>query len=259
MEYKKESYAAWKNSSNQISYLFYKTKDNSVSLSLQSEDESTELMHSVDGAFSETVYLYEDIVKTVLNNSHVNNKNVFLSLGLGLGYVEILVTAYFLKNCPSKKFKIYSYEKKEDLRCFFKKFIFGEEIPFVFYECYKSIVVNFCQLYSLQEEQLLQELKNRILNQEILFCEDYHLNTQIPEKINGLFFDAFSIKTSPDLWEDELIHQILNACDSNACFATYACRSHLKKLLVSHHFILQKKKGYGGKKQSTFAYRNGEI
>jgi len=252
MEYKKEAYTSWTNNSKSMTYLFYKTKDNSISVSLQAENYSTELMHSVDGAFSETIYLYEDIVKYVF----LNSEHTFLSLGLGMGYIEILVCAYVLKNFPEQKFQLFSFEKEEELRNFFKKFIFEEEIPAPFQDAYTQILNLFCTHYDLNATQLKNEIKLRLEKNEIILFKDYNLHTVLPEKVNGLFFDAFSINTSPDLWADELVGKILSSCSSYAAFATYAARTHLKKLLLQHDFILEKKKGYGGKKESTFAYKS---
>ena len=252
MEYKKEPYDSWTNETNKMSYLFYKTKDDSISVSLKSENYSTELMHSVDGAFSETIYLYSDVLKYALNNSI---EIVFLSLGLGIGYIEILVCAYVLKNFPGKKFTLFSFEKEDDLRIFFQKFIFEEEIPAVFQEAYTQILNLFCVHYEINYVELKNEIRNRIKNNEIIFYGEYNLQTNLEAPINGLFFDAFSINTSPELWTDDLIEKILNSCATHAAFATYAARTQLKKLLVSHDFKLEKKKGYGGKKESTFAFR----
>lgn len=254
MEYKKEPYESWTNSENNMTYLFYKTKDDSISVSLKSDSLSTELMHSVDGAFSETIHLYEDVVKYVFSQN-LQQQPTFLSLGLGMGYVEILVCAYVLKNHPNQPFKIFSFEKENDLRTFFKKFIFGEEIPRVFQESYHQIINMFCSYYGISYDELKGGIKNRIENNSIELFGEYNLHIQLEKLINGLFFDAFSFNTSPELWADELIEKILRSCAPKAAFATYASRSHLKKLLLGHGFTLEKKKGYGGKKESTFAYR----
>lgn len=251
MEYKKEPYDSWTNLEKTMTYLFYKTKDNSISVSLKNENVSTELMHSVDGAFSETIYLYEDVVKYVLNNTH-SSHNIFLSLGLGMGYIEILVCAYTLKYFPNVNFKIYSYEKEPELREFFQKYILDKEIPSVFQESYDSILKLFCEYYELNCVDLKKELRKG----NIIFCHEYNNNVNVELPVNGLFFDAFSINTSPELWEDALIQKILKQCHKKcAAFATYAARTHLKKLLVEFGFQLQKKPGYGGKKESTFAFK----
>ena len=255
MDYQKIPYDSWTNEKSGMTYLFYKTKDESVSVSLKSETVSTELMHSVDGAFSETVYLYQDIIQYALKTCNSERKFNFLSLGLGLGYVEIMVCAYFLKHCPNENFTVFSYEENEDLRNFFYKFIFEEQIPAPFQQCYESILQNFSQLYSLEINQLKNELKRRISQSQILLEGSFSLETKINEPIHGLFFDAFSINTSPDLWEDSLLHHILGFCDEYTSFATYAARTHLKRVLLEHRYQLAKKKGYGGKKESTFAFR----
>lgn len=255
MSYIKEPYSHWTNSTNNLTYFFYKTKDNSISVSIKSENYSTELMHSVDGAFSETLYLYEDVVKYVFNHVE-NDKNChFLSLGLGMGYVEMLVCAYAIKNFPNKNFTIFSFEKEKELKDFFIKFVFDENIPQIFKDTYVDIMQIFCNYYGLKTEELKLQLKNKIENKQIILYDEYNLQTNLNSSINGLFFDAFSFNTSPELWADELLEKILSSCENCAAFATYASRTHLKKLLLAHGFKLEKKQGYGGKKESTFACR----
>jgi hypothetical protein len=253
MEYQKIPYDQWKNPINNVTYFFYHTKDNSISVSLKSSEEDTELMHSVDGAFSETVYLYEDIVKYALEQNIQNP--VFLSLGLGLGYVEILVCCALLKQNSNQNITVFSYEKKEDLTNFFRCYFMGQDIPKPFFECYEDILSKFATHYDLPKNSIFDAVKKRLFREEILLKSSFHQETKIEKPLNGLFFDAFSIKTSPDLWEEELIRKILGSCAPKASFATYACRSLLKSLLCEYQFTLHKKKGYGGKKQSTFATR----
>jgi hypothetical protein len=62
-----------------------------------------ETMHSLRGAFNETVYIYGTALdrarSAATRSSQLSFSPRTLSLGLGLGYVEILSAAYALKSC----------------------------------------------------------------------------------------------------------------------------------------------------------------
>lgn len=251
-KYIKKHYGEWSNPTNDTSFLFYKTQDNSVSVSLTSATQSTELMHSVDGAFSETIYLYENVVKFVVDN---NLPLHFLSIGLGIGYVEILICAYLLKHTITQPFQIFSFELEIDLRIFFSNFFAEKEIPHLFKESYEQILNLYSSHYELQPLELKNFIKEKIESKQIKFYEGFDLNSEIQETVYGVFFDAFSANTCPNLWTDILITKILNLCGPKAAFATYASRAHLKKALQEKGFYLEKKVGFGGKKESTFAFK----
>ncbi len=252
MEFKKVPYSSWVNVEKNISYLFYKTKDDSISVSLTAQNYSTELMHSVDGALTETIYLYESVVKHACKQNLPLN---FLSIGLGLGYIEILVCAYLLKYSPQSNFKIFSFEKESELTFFFKEYILERAIPPDFEQTYNSIVESFCQQYALTFVELKRALKNAIENKQIILYGEYALGVELDCPVSGVFFDAFSAGTAPELWTNELLSQIMQSCGPEASFATYASRTALKKQLLAHGFCLEKKPGYGGKKESTFAFK----
>jgi len=250
MHFKKEPYATWKNTQNNTNYLFYRTQDNSISVSVQREGYSTELMHSVDGALSETIYLYEAVVKFACEN---NLPLHFLSIGLGVGYIEILTCVYLFKHGNTGDFKIFSFESENDLVSFFKKYIYGEDIPADFLNTYEFILHAYCAYYGTQASEIKEFIKHAVENKNLIFYGSYDLSTVLTDKISGVFFDAFSAGTAPELWTNELIGKILNSCDLKVSFATYASRAALKRLLIEHGFVLEKKAGYGGKRQSTFA------
>ncbi len=250
-----EAYASWHESSDsQMKYMFYKTKDGSPSVSMGNEYSRTELMHSTDGAFSETLYLYEPIVEFVANQC---SNYTFLSVGLGLGYVEMMIVGYFLKQgiFDKDRFRIFSYEKDGSLKSFFYSFFLGDKVPNLFYDTYTEIINMYAKHYVIAVHELKEAMKKALLQNNILLLSDFNLSTSVPEKVQGVFFDAFSAGTSPELWSSEALDHVFNQCDTPCALATYASRSDLKKALHRHGFELLKKQGYGGKKHSTFAQR----
>ncbi len=74
------------------------------------------------------------------------------------------------------------------------------------------------------------------------------------------FFDAFSSKATPGLWNEEFLNQFLLRAPGKPCvFATYASTATLKKALKTAGFELKDQLGFGGKRESTRAYRYGTV
>lgn len=249
-----QSFAVWKN--ERISYSFFKTRDASTSISIQDPNSAfaTELMHSVQGAFSETVYLYEPVIEYALKN-HINPH--FLSIGLGAGYIEVMICAYIMKNAPHliPNLKVYSFEKEPELRDFFQSYFADKEIPPLFYACYTDVLQLNAQKYNLDAHTLKKQMHQLLEEQKIQMESEFSLTTTLPTPVAGVFFDAFSANTSPELWTEELLEHVFQQCAPTASFATYAARASLKNKMKEHNFQFYKKIGFGGKKESTFGKR----
>jgi len=250
--------SVWTSPQSGITFSFAHTNDSSYSVSLKSGDFSTEYMHSEAGAFSETIYLYEPVLQFALTN---NLPPSFLCVGLGIGYIELMCVAYFLKHAPHliEKIKIYSYEKEDELRTFFSLFCttYPKQVPELqnpFFECYEDILTRTAQHYGLETGVFAEHMKNLIQNGQILLSSSWSTAEQIPP-CSGVFFDAFSAGTTPELWEQDAILHVLGSLGPQASFATYASRTKLKELLSETGFVLEPKKGFGPKKESTFAYK----
>lgn len=213
------------------------TADNSPTLRLISSATSKpESMHHSGGAATETKYIYgEAILKALTFQKDLN----FLVVGLGLGYIEILISS-LIENA-----KIESYEIDEELRTHFLEWINNSRGPDQF-EIYNLV----CKTLNVNNEQVRSRLAALTLNSEL------HLKTVFNHKNHVICFDAFSQKTSGTLWTEEFLdYFILNACHDDCIFTTYACTGLLKRVLIKHGFTLVKRAGFVGKRDSTLAVR----
>ncbi|MEX2592084.1 MAG: tRNA (5-methylaminomethyl-2-thiouridine)(34)-methyltransferase MnmD [Anditalea sp.] len=70
-----------------------------------------------------------------------------------------------------------------------------------------------------------------------------------------IFFDAFSPKKQPELWEFTLLEKVATTMNSNAVFVTYCATSKLKRDLKSLDLILDVVPGPPGKKEMTRAWK----
>jgi S-adenosyl-L-methionine-dependent methyltransferase len=238
--------------------LFQNTSDGSLSLKLSKNEIETELMHSDRGAFSETIYVYSPVIEFIVR---YNLNPIFLSIGLGVGYIEIMIVAFLIGKSPhlleNNLFCIQSFESENILIKLFKGYFLMEEIPEPFKICYDKIIDLNSEYFLIEKDTLKNMIRNMILNYKIVFNKGFLENSNINNPAHGIFFDAFSAQSSPGLWEEKVLKNIFHRrnCSLYSSFATYASRTFLKKVLRENHFILEKKKGFSGKRECIFAER----
>lgn len=250
-------------------YILETTEDGSPSLRLQKSVKACtpnfttgESMHHMGGAASETKYIYGEVCEWL--KTHLEHEPCLLSVGLGLGYIELLIALYF----PNNKFILISYEKDPFLRMEFLSWV--ETGKSNLGTIYEQICVSLYKL--MQFEPLDQEYSGEknieIIKQTrlVLFSAlkdgRWLLRNEIneisipQEKFHGIFFDAFSGKTNPELWSENFLFKFLHQVSAlESCFSSYACTGNLKRALKRNEFKLQIRKGFKGKRDSCFAVR----
>lgn len=223
------------------------TGDGSPTLSL---GPTWEHMHALEGAFTETQYIYQPTIEKAFQ---AVSRPVFLSLGLGIAYNEILSAfeALHLKKTPEL---IASYESVAGLRAAFTDWL--REHPTPLAPVYDQILKLYARKYERpggEAKALLLELfKNGKL--QILGA----VENEKPPVSHAILFDAFSNKTSPQLWTPEFLEVFFEKASAAPCFvSTYACNGNLKRALKKNGFVLAIQKGFGKKHQSLFAHKPG--
>jgi hypothetical protein len=206
-------------------------------------------MHSLEGAFSETQYIYQPPVQLAFNHLA---QPTFLSLGLGLGYNEILIACEALKHQKQPQ-SLRSFELVPELRQYFTFWIRNESSPLQ--EVYDSILKIYAEKYLIEEAKIKICLR-QLLDENILKIEGpITIDTNL-QPTNCILFDAFCAKTSPDLWTSEFLHTFFKRASDTPCFmATYACTGELKRALTAADFEVKKQKGFAYKRESTFAQK----
>lgn len=244
-----------------ISVFFQTTSDDSLSLKLKKCEKESELMHSTGGAFSETIYVYSPVVEFIINHKL---DPIFISIGLGVGYIEIMIVAFLMAKSPhllkSNLFCIQSFESENIFIKFFKGYFLEENVPDSFRICYDKMLDLNSKHFLVAKEALKSEIRKIILNSKIIFHKEFLEDSKMKYPAHGIFFDAFSAQSSPDLWEDRVLKNVFHGqnCSPIASFATYASRTILKRILKENCFILKKKKGFLGKRECILAERFSE-
>lgn len=221
------------------------TEDGSPTMSLFP---TWEPMHALDGAFTETIYIYQPTAEKAFQ--HVPTPRL-LSMGLGLGYNEILTAFEALKQ-KREACEIYSYEKMTFLIENFSAWVDGKDCDLQ--GTYDLILKYFSEKYQIPGPEAKTFLK-KLQDQNLLHLrEAFTSETEIPA-CHGVYFDAFSGKTSPELWDEILLKRFFRDMATPCFISTYACKGALKRSLMENGFALDIQKGFGKKRESTFAYR----
>lgn len=228
------------------------TADGSPSIDYFQSSDKSESMHNRKGAFSETLYIY----LSALQKAHENQLPLsVLSVGLGLGYNEIL-TAAFCEKYKIKETYLESFESLHELRTPFTAWVEGRSTDDSWFEAYDKI----CDMTALHFNIPPSTIKDRLLNWKNNSCwllrNTLENETSFTTPFSVILFDAYSSNTSPQLWDDEFFEQFLpKATRKNCIFSTYAAKGTLNRALKKFGFSIEKREGFGGKRQSTFAIR----
>lgn len=220
-----------------------------------------ETMHSLRGAFNETVYIYgtalDRAITLLAEGVSVTNANLTprtLSLGLGLGYVEMLATAYAIKAGGTPHGE--SFELVDDLTNSFKAWL--DEMPEVLvpHSLYDDVATRTCELTGVSVTEIRTTLADAVQRDQWRLRPALTPETGFTDKFQCVAFDAFSSKSTPELWSREFLDMFLKtACDTPCVLSTYACTGHLKRALTDAGFKLEIREGYASKRDSTLATR----
>lgn len=232
----------------QIGFAIEKTKDDSPTLRLiDGSERGGESMHHTGGAFSETCLIYGQALEYGFSK---NSNPRIVSLGLGLGYVEILSVVFSLLHKSSTPL-IFSYEKVPGLKKQFKDFFTEGKIS----ETYQWILNQMSKTYQLDVNSVFKAVKNALEDNRLQLKGDF-VNEALELKTFDIFcYDAFSKKTSPELWDENFMTPIFAKGSEVACVSSYASNRELKTSLANAGFKVEVLEGFQGKRNRTWAYR----
>ncbi len=237
-------------------FLFLTTEDGSPSLRLARDAGAvSEAMHSLRGAFSETDYIYGSALREALQGGLPPS---VLSLGLGLGYNEILSAALFSAAGVANEARVESFESEDELRARFASWIRGEReaVPLEFNRAYDDILARAAGGAGLEASAVLETLRQWLATGRLDLRGPLGPDTAFACRFSCFLFDAFSSKTTPELWREDFLAGFLDrAALPRAVFSTYACTGALKRALRARGFTLRIREGFASKRDSTFAVR----
>ncbi|MBX2986452.1 MAG: hypothetical protein KF802_01015 [Bdellovibrionaceae bacterium] len=210
-----------------------------------------EAMHHSGGALEETLMIYGEPVEESFRR--LDAPKIF-SLGLGLGYVELVTAAHGVRH--GKSYEILSLESEEPLVRTFEAFLTGELPPGELLEGLNTVLDLVSRRLGVEGEAIRLSLAQArregrwkwggLLAPDRLPAERYH----------AILYDAFSSKTCPDLWTETFLQDFMKNCTEADClFSTYACTGALKRSLKGADFAMIQRDGFQGKRHSTLGRR----
>lgn len=211
-------------------------------------------MHSMEGALSESLYIYKPCIKKAL--SHPNSN--ILSMGLGLGYNEIIIAVFSVKQ-DSVPYQMVSFELFEELEDSFASWILGENTSLN--SCYDLILTKTAEALQVAASSIKDHLCRQLNSKQLLLAGALPTTNPFPYRFHGILYDAFSGESDESLWsEDHLVSFLNNFAAIDYCYlTTYAATGNLKRSLKKLHFEITKTKGFGKKRESTTATRAKPI
>lgn len=213
--------------------------------------ERCESMHHSGGAFSESLYIYGQIIDEAMKKlrDSADGPSV-LSVGLGLGYNELLTAAYAIQQDRAEHFYLRSYEVVPGLVWAFLTYCREEKLAEHIFFTYECILEFYEKHFQIDKAQLKKVLIKALEQERWQIRQDFFVDKK--EKHQVLLYDAFSGNTDAHLWTEDFLTKSLHQCSGeDALFATYACRSSLKKALKSVGYQVVVRDGFLGKRNST--------
>ena len=231
------------------------TGDGSPSLrllqSLREDRPDGEAMHHSGGAAAETDLIYGSCVREVLEKVESPS---FLIVGLGLGYIEMLIAKECLLRGKTAT-AIRSFESLPQLRDFFYRWLWSQELPEEISDVYDQALEFILLGCELKKSDIQKFLRDHFPQLDSI-SGSLDERTSFSRGYAGILYDAFSSKTSPELWEEEFLRGFLQkAADTKTFLSTYACKGSLKRALKAENFEVIQKPGFQGKRNSLFAQR----
>jgi hypothetical protein len=224
------------------------TQDGSPSL------KEIECMHHRAGAYSETQYIYGEAIRKAL--ALQIPKYSVLVVGLGLGYIELIAMGEYLKlveSSPNLPFRMVSFESDIFLKESFLAWLTDQiQETHPLFKVYQNIGNFIDQKYNLNS---IKQALSKAYNRQEWICEALLKKETIPsEQFHLILFDAFSSKSTPELWSEEFLTTALKRLSASTCvFSTYACTGILKRTLKSCNYEVLIRAGFFGKRDATLA------
>lgn len=231
------------------------TADGSLTLrllkSLREDRPDGEAMHHSGGAAAETDLIYGNCIRAVFA---IVEKPSFLSVGLGLGYNEMFIARIALE-LGQEVSEIRSFESVEGLRELFFMWLHDYELPEEILSVYENALSFVLKDTTLTKPQIQEFLRAKFPQQDSV-SRSLDADTSFERKYDGILYDAFSSKTTPELWEEEFLTKFLEkAASPHAHVATYASKASLKSALKSLNFEVAERDGFKNKRNSLFAMK----
>lgn len=110
---------------------------------------------------------------------------------------------------------------------------------------------TFDSMHSSTWGEKIQLDKNFTLTKRKQFFQDI----EDKNMYDLIYFDAFGYPSQPELWSEEIFAKMYTALKSEGTLVTYACRTVIKKAMITAGFSVKKVPGPPGKREMLIAFK----
>lgn len=212
------------------------TKDGSTTIYLPDWEES---YHSKHGAIQEAYHVFIKNGFSLFQGKSIS----ILEIGFGTGlnaFITCLESEKTLQSVNYVGVEAYPVALSEAL-----KMNYAEEISPSSTQIYEKLhqtewEVNHAMTncFSItKRKQFFQEIDDR-------------------ESFDLIYFDAFGFRVQPELWGESIFAKMYQALKAKGVLVTYACRTSIKKAMLSAGFVVEKLPGAPGKREMLRAFKD---
>lgn len=206
------------------------TKDGSTTIRIPEWDEN---YHSTHGAIKEAKHVF---IKNGLDLFQTQNSVSILEIGFGTG-LNAFIT--FLETKTKEQVKYVGVEAYP---------VAAEEVSQMNYAS---------QLDAASEQSVFDLLHSSNWDIEYSITDNFNLTKrkQFFQDItdencyNLIYFDAFGFPLQPELWSEAIFQKMYDALLPNGVLVTYACRTPIRKAMLTAGFSVEKLPGAPGKRE----------
>lgn len=124
-------------------------------------------------------------------------------------------------------------------------------------ETSKAILLNYPELIDISKRADFEKLHASEWNKWEEISLNFRLNkikgdftkTDFTDKIDVIYFDAFSPEKQPEMWTPELFRKLYLCSSENAVLTTYCCKGEVKRAMKEAGFLIEKLPGPIGKRE----------
>ena len=206
------------------------TDDGSTTIRIPDWDEN---YHSTHGAIQEAKHVF---IKNGLDLFQNQDSISILEIGFGTG-LNAFIT--FLETINKEKVNYVGVEAYP---------ISEEEIAQMNYVSKldaKKYQEVFDKMHSCDSENQQTITKNFLLTKRKQFFQDIEDKNQF----DLIYFDAFGFPLQPELWSEVIFKKMYEALLPNGVLVTYACRTPIRKAMLTAGFSVEKLPGAPGKRE----------
>lgn len=205
------------------------TNDGSSTIHLPDWNET---YHSKHGAIQEAYHVFIKNGLSLFNNQPIS----ILEIGFGTGLNCFITYLESLKNNQTIDYtgiEAYPVASTEAFLLNYPDLIDGSN-----HDCFQNLHLCNWELKNALSSNFTLTKRKQFF-QEINDVATYDL----------IYFDAFGFRVQPELWSDEIFKAMFSALKINGVLVTYACRTSIKKSMLSAGFRVDKLLGAPGKRE----------